>query len=89
LGGIEREHTARAERAGMSGTVRIRWSGVVLALLSGGFEWRPGLATEFGPGLRIGLERGLATGVELALAAGPGSGLELTPKAPSAASLPV
>jgi hypothetical protein len=30
LGGIEREHAARTERAGMSGTVTIRLCGVLL-----------------------------------------------------------
>src|SRR5262249_49689487 len=55
LGGIER--AARAERAGVSGTVTIRLCGVVLARLrsrrlSGG----RGVATGLGPGSTIGLE---------------------------------
>ena len=50
LGGIEREHAARAERAGMSGTVTIRLCGVVLARLRS-------CGLSGGRGLRLNLGR--------------------------------
>jgi len=48
LGGIKCEHAARAERTGMSRTVRIRWSGVVLASLSVGLSGGRDLRLDLG-----------------------------------------
>jgi len=59
LGGIEREHAARAKRVRMSGTVRIRWCGVVVVRLSRGLSGGRDLRLNLGGDQRLVLSRGL------------------------------